>query len=398
MLPPLLLVTEMSNCDSYLSFRLQKFQDDVQMLGAKIKHYESGIKFLKGETNRLDDLILDMQVSLGKYHSDSEQKLENLDLPHDHSEEETIKNILRHANSAAGILCQLKTHHQVQASNIPWMKDVLGVVATLGKLLDDNLSRLLAAYLGVDTMLALVCKTETCVKALETYNDEGSIIKSSGLHGLGMSVGRSLDDQFLVICLENMSPYAGHFIADDPQRRLDLLKPKLPNGETPSGFLGFAVNMIYIDPTNLHFVTNNGRGLRETLFYHLFSSLQVYKTREDMLRAHPLISNGAISLDGGMIKNRVVFSLGNRKVMDVKFPIVSGKSHLPDNYAEIEKILKAAKWEKDRLLEDVRREEALLNQSKLNYEVKKQEYLKFLAESSSYAAQVGQNGRGLTPR
>lgn len=53
-------------------------------------------------------------------------------------------------------------------------------------------------------MLALVCKTETCVKALETYNDEGSIIKSSGLHGLGMSVGRSLDDQFLVICLENM--------------------------------------------------------------------------------------------------------------------------------------------------------------------------------------------------
>lgn len=74
--------------------------------------------------------------------------------------------------------------------------------------------------------------------------------------------------------------------------------------------------------------------------------------------------------------------------MDVKFPIVSGKSHLPDNYAEIEKILKAAKWEKDRLLEDVRREEALLNQSKLNYEVKKQEYLKFLAESSSYAAQV----------
>lgn len=51
----------MSNCDSYLSFRLQKFQDDVQMLGAKIKHYESGIKFLKGETNRLDDLILDMQ-------------------------------------------------------------------------------------------------------------------------------------------------------------------------------------------------------------------------------------------------------------------------------------------------------------------------------------------------
>lgn len=107
-------------------------------------------------------------------------------------------------------------------------------------------------------------------------------------------------------------PYAGNFIADDQQRRLDLVKPKLPNGETPPGFLGFAVNMIYVDHMNLYFVTTAGHGLRETLFYHLFSNLQVYKTREDMLRARPLISSGAISLDGGIIRNRVVFSLGNR--------------------------------------------------------------------------------------
>lgn len=64
--------------------------------------------------------------------------------------------------------------------------------------------RLLAAYLGIETMLAVVCKTETCVNALETYNRDGLIDKSSGLHGLGTSIGRSLDDPFVIICLENM--------------------------------------------------------------------------------------------------------------------------------------------------------------------------------------------------
>lgn len=58
------------------------------------------------------------------------------------SEEETTESILKHANSAAGILCQLKIHGQIQASNVPWMKDVIGIVATLGKLVDDSLSRL----------------------------------------------------------------------------------------------------------------------------------------------------------------------------------------------------------------------------------------------------------------
>lgn len=107
-------------------------------------------------------------------------------------------------------------------------------------------------------------------------------------------------------------PYAGEFVPDDPQRRLDLLKPRLPNGECPPGFLGYAVNMIHVDSTSLFCVTASGHGLRETLFYNLFCRLQVYKTRADMVPALPCISDGAISLDGGMIRSTGVFSLGNR--------------------------------------------------------------------------------------
>ncbi|KAJ0719234.1 hypothetical protein HanOQP8_Chr08g0287041 [Helianthus annuus] len=52
------------------------------------------------------------------------------------SEEATIGNIMKHEKSAAAIYCQLKRHRN-QAAHI---KDVLGVVATLGKVKDDNLS------------------------------------------------------------------------------------------------------------------------------------------------------------------------------------------------------------------------------------------------------------------
>jgi len=102
----------------------------------------------------------------------------------------------------------------------------------------------------------------------------------------------------------------GGFVAGDPQRRLDLIKPRLPNGECPPGFLGFAVNMINVDNTNLFCLTASGYGLRETLFYSLFSRLQVYRTRAEMLLTLPCISDGALSLDGGMIRSTGV--LGNR--------------------------------------------------------------------------------------
>nr|DAD17917.1 TPA_asm: hypothetical protein HUJ06_019379 [Nelumbo nucifera] len=138
--------------------------------------------------------------------------------------------------------------HGTQASYLPLTKDVLGIVATLGKVDNDNLSR----------------------------------------------------------------PYAGDFVADDPQRKLALLKPRLPNGDVPPGFIGFAVNMITVDSMNLSCLTASGHGLRETLFYSLFSRLQVYRTRADMLLATPCISDGAISLDGGMIRSTGIFSLGER--------------------------------------------------------------------------------------
>lgn len=107
-------------------------------------------------------------------------------------------------------------------------------------------------------------------------------------------------------------PYEGAYDNSDPQRRLLLSNPTLPNGNSPPGFLGYAVNMIHFDAYQLYIRTLRGRGLRETLFYHLLGEVQVYKTRETMRKAieKSCIQHGAVSLDGGIIRGSGVISLG----------------------------------------------------------------------------------------
>lgn len=354
-----------------LVYSSKKLENELLMLGQNIKHHEENIKYLKTHINSLADQITDVQVTLGTPRSSSAPMTEDEDFSHKRNE---------HEKSSAGIVCQMK-HLGTRADPISSTNNVLGVVATLGKVSDDNLSRLLSEYLGLDTMLALVCMTNDGVEALETYDKEGFLSKSSGLHGLGASIGRTMDG---VICLENLRPYIGEFMPDDPQRRLALLKPKLPNGESPAGFLGFAVNMIHFDNAHANTLTTDGQGIRETLFYTLFSKLQVYRTRAHMLQALPFISDGAISLDGAIIRRNGVFAFGSREEMDVKFAV---RSYPPEKLVETEKQMKKLKQKKETTMEDLQREEAILAHVKYNFEVKKQEFVRFMAQSSPYAMQ-----------
>ncbi|KAI3749102.1 hypothetical protein L6452_12681 [Arctium lappa] len=375
-----------------LVYSSKKLENELLMLGQNIKHHEENIKYLKTHINSLDDQITDVQVTLGTPRSSSAPMTEDEDFSHKWNEQATVEHIMQHEKSAAGIVCQMKylgTQADPTSSN-----NVLGVVATLGKVSDDNLSRLLSEYLGLDTMLALVCVTKDGVEALETYDKEGFLSKSFGLHGLGASIGRTMDG---VICLENLRPYVGEFMPDDPQRRLALLKPKLPNGESPAGFLGFAVNMIHFDNAHLNTLTTDGQGIRETLFYTLFSKLQVYRTRAHMLQALPFISDGAISLDGAIIRRNGVFAFGNREEMDVKFAV---RSYPLENLVETEKQMKKLKQKKETTMEDLQREEAILAHVKYNFEVKKQEFVRFMAQSSPYAMQYPMQAtpRRSTPR
>lgn len=96
----------------------------------------------------------------------------------------------------------------------------------------------------------------------------------------------------------------------DAEGKLLFPDPTLPCGSRPAGFLGYAVNLVNIDDDHLDTVTDSGFGLRETLFYRLFGDTQVYATRDDMKRAVSCIKDGAVSLDGGILRGNGAVSLG----------------------------------------------------------------------------------------
>jgi len=74
--------------------------------------------------------------------------------------------------------------------------------------------------------------------------------------------------------------------------------------------------------------------------------------------------------------------------VDVRFPKSSVTSTLPDNYTDTKKHLKEMKWKRETMLEDIKREQALLDTARQSFERKKEEFVKFLAQSSAYATRV----------
>lgn len=68
--------------------------------------------------------------------------------------------------------------------------------------------------------------------------------------------------------------------------------------------------MIFPPAEHLQLRTASGHGLRETLFYRLLGELQVYESREHLYMASSCIEDGAVSLDGGMMRGNGVVSVG----------------------------------------------------------------------------------------
>lgn len=79
-------------------------------------------------------------VHMSKLHSSPTPRSENCDT--NLQGEDINEQILRHENSAAGVLGLVETRHGAQASQVMLTKGVVGVVAKLGKVNDENLSQL----------------------------------------------------------------------------------------------------------------------------------------------------------------------------------------------------------------------------------------------------------------
>ncbi|KAM6586554.1 hypothetical protein CsatA_009159 [Cannabis sativa] len=174
-------------------------------------------------------------------------------------------------------------------------------------------SMILAEYLGSDQMLAVVARSFETAILLEKHKQTGDVNCSHVNHEKAPLLGQSINGRFIVICFDNISPFRGS-LKSGSQRKLDLQRPYLNDGTIPKGFLGFAVNMIDFDADQLSIKNSSGHGLRETVFYHLLGELHLYRTLEDMLAARACIKQGAISLDGGILRGDSVISFGSRCV------------------------------------------------------------------------------------
>ncbi|XP_017973164.1 PREDICTED: uncharacterized protein LOC18605777 isoform X4 [Theobroma cacao] len=321
----------------------KELEDEVCKYGERIAKWEHLLETLDCRKASIERYVSGLQASL------EPNLINNLDSLS--TKEEMMIRIKERDHSAASVLCSLAQKLPFQE---PWMdviEGLVGVVVLLGTVCTSKLSRILAEYLGEDQMLAVVCKSYTAARALEKYEHNGKVDWKLGLHAEATALGKSISGRFLVVCLEDIRPYPGLIEVSDPQRKLALPDPRLPTGNTPPGFIGYAVNMVNIDHPHLENLTTAGHGLRETLFYRLFSKLQVYETREHMENARACIKHSAISLDGGILRKNGIISLGYRNP-EIHFPV---QMHVSQQHKEIMEQIKKMKLELRSILQHIER-------------------------------------------
>ncbi|CAN1250771.1 Structural maintenance of chromosomes flexible hinge domain-containing protein GMI1 [Linum perenne] len=286
---------------------VQKLGDDVLKLAKLVGDFE---RELNEKHKQKEEIVQDMS-QLQDSAKDHSHSIMDCLLTKENVEERIERSEL------ASVIVGNQSRDQLSPRNEPISRGVvIGLVVQLGTVRTSKLSRILAEFLGEDQMLAVVCRSfREAVTALEKYKENGDIDYESGIYAQATALGRSINGRFNIICIEDLWP----------QVNLKLDPPTMPNGETRPGFLGYAVNMVDIDRNHMGTRTAGGHGLRETLFYHLFGKLQVYETRELMYNARDrchISKDGAVSLDGGILRANGVASLGHREPW-ICFPVVA---------------------------------------------------------------------------
>ncbi|WZZ01082.1 hypothetical protein YC2023_073410 [Brassica napus] len=289
---------------------MEQFSEYTEILKAKLNSYNERIseaneclKCLEAEQEEAVQELSALQASLEPHGVSFPECLSTKESMVKHIEE-------KYHNTAASVFCSLYINVPASKSMLLSKEGVLGIVALLGSVASTPLSRVLSEYLGEVTMLALVCKSSRPGQNIDPM-----------LQSEAARLERSITSRFHVLCLGATSPWTGGLVENDPQRKLAMDDPKLPDGDPIPGFIGYAVNMIYLAEKELNIKTYKGHGLRETLFYGVFGKLQVYETQTQVEEALLHISgDGAVSLDGFIAKGNEFICSGCSKP-EIHFPI-----------------------------------------------------------------------------
>nr|XP_016460857.1 PREDICTED: uncharacterized protein LOC107784267 isoform X4 [Nicotiana tabacum] len=343
----------------------KKLVDDICKCGLSINKCDANLEILHSKES---NIVLEMSNLGANISPDSFHDL-------GYNRNMVVERIEGKADTAAAVVHKLLRSPISEQLYLQYANDILGVVALIGEVQTHKLSSMFSAYLGEDQMLAVVCKSRAAARALEKYQMDGNVNCASPLDILAAKLGISINGRYLVICLEDIRPYTR--VSSDLLGELALPLPTLSNGETPPGFLGYAVNMIFPPAEHLQLRTASGHGLRETLFYRLLGELQVYESREHLYMASSCIEDGAVSLDGGMMRGNGVVSVGFGEPY-ILFPVIFPENQLPlsSDRVEILKQLEEKKLElsqmQDQIKEENRRREKYTRKLAKKLEYKKQ--------------------------
>ncbi|XP_058100475.1 structural maintenance of chromosomes flexible hinge domain-containing protein GMI1-like isoform X2 [Magnolia sinica] len=365
----------------------KKLDRGLAKVGVQIGSIENKLKLLNDRKTAIAREIYDLEVLM-----------EPLSFsPFDHvmdAKDLVVKRIEGKGDDVVAVFCNLLKTIQIREPEKQYVQDVIGVVALLGTVNSYRLSRIFAEYLGEDYMLAVVCKSNEAVSALEKYVEKGEIDWSCSLHEAASASEKTINGRFRVICLEDIRPYSGDITGNDRQRKLALPVPLLPSGRTPHGFLGYAVNMINLN-MNMHITTAAGYGLRETLFYLLFGEVQVYETRADMQEANACIKSGAISLDGGIKRgNGILVVLGNCDP-EIRFPVEPEVLRSSQHTLDVVKKITDKKAEMEALSAEILKETNALAKARHKFGKRREQLCKFMEEKAPFIKEVMESRKQL---
>ncbi|VYS67775.1 unnamed protein product [Arabidopsis thaliana] len=263
----------------------ESFQENLIGYSEHRVEIDERLNCLEAEQNQAKEELRTLQASLEPLGATFPECLS--------TKESMMKQIEeKHHDTAASVFCCLYRKSPPPQSLFLSKKGVFGLVALLGSVASTSLSRVLSEYLGEDMLLALVCKSA------QIGPNNAEFLRLQSNH------------RFHVLCLDAIRPWKDGLLENDPQKKLAMVDPELPNGDPIPGFKDYAVNMIDLGPEELTIQTNSGYGLRETLFYNLFGNLQVYETQKQVEAALPHINGcGAVSLHGFIaIENGFIYS------------------------------------------------------------------------------------------
>ncbi|XP_024381875.1 structural maintenance of chromosomes flexible hinge domain-containing protein GMI1 isoform X4 [Physcomitrium patens] len=324
--------------------RNTKMQRKLREQGRKVKRAEEELGILKRTKMEVDDMEALWKVELKTFESVSKaaevQKDAKALCPssqNNNTASQVIELLQKQGDPpgshAASVLLEAVVNNgNVFAAGGPG-SDILGIVALLACVDNDILNRALVDFLGIEKMLMIVCRSEEGLKYLEKLESQSSMVDDLTLHAFARSRNRRINGTFRALVLNEASFYKrkdglpsvneGH-----PQKLLLIPDPWPRDAPCPKGYIGYAVNLLRFNPQQLEcYATSAKHSLRESLFFQLFSYLQVYDTKEHMLAAQQFHTTGAVSLDGGLIHGKTYLEHVFGEEPAVKFPVLREEKH-----------------------------------------------------------------------